>query len=120
MVNVPVVITDPSRSRNHRTRIAQAKKLAPRAAALGWHLEFLVPNWSLKELFPFLGTLQCDFSVGHMGVFPAALGVEQGGFSELLRARRRALLDQVHGCLPHLEARRFFGYRFARMGVRFE
>ena len=29
---------------------AQAAKLAPRAAALGWHLELLVPNWSLKEL----------------------------------------------------------------------
>jgi 2-pyrone-4,6-dicarboxylate lactonase len=65
--------------------VEQAKKLAPRAAAIGWHLEFLVPNWSLKELFPVLDTLQCDFSVGHMGVFPAALGVKQDGFSEFLR-----------------------------------
>jgi 2-pyrone-4,6-dicarboxylate lactonase len=65
--------------------IEQAKKLAPRAAALGWHLEFLVPNWSLKELIPFLETLQCDFSVGHMGVFAAAPGVKQEGFSEFLR-----------------------------------
>ena len=65
--------------------IEQAKKLAPRVAALGWHLEFLVPNWSLKELIPFLATLPCDFSVGHMGVFPAASGVAQAGFADFLR-----------------------------------
>ncbi|MGZ5090685.1 MAG: amidohydrolase family protein, partial [Burkholderiales bacterium] len=69
--------------------IEQAKKLAPRAAALGWHLELLVPNWSLKELIPFLETLQCDFSVGHMGVFPAAAGVEQDGFADFLRLHQR-------------------------------
>lgn len=62
-----------------------ARKLAPRAAALGWHLEFLVPNWSLKELIPVLEKLPCDFSVGHMGVFPAALGVKQDGFGDFLR-----------------------------------
>jgi len=65
--------------------VEQAKKLAPRAAALGWHLEFLVPNWSLKELIPVLENLPCDFSVGHMGVFPAALGVKQEGFADFLR-----------------------------------
>jgi predicted TIM-barrel fold metal-dependent hydrolase len=65
--------------------IEQAKKLAPRAAALGWHLEFLVPNWSLKELIPVLEKLPCDFSVGHMGVFPAALGIEQEGFADFLK-----------------------------------
>ena len=63
----------------------QAKKLAPLAAALGWHLEFLLPNWALRELIPFLSDLQCEFSVGHMGVFPAALGVEQDGFADFLR-----------------------------------
>ena len=65
--------------------IEQARKLAPRAAALGWHLEFLVPNWALKELVPVLGKLPCDFSVGHMGVFPAALGVKQDGFADFLK-----------------------------------
>jgi 2-pyrone-4,6-dicarboxylate lactonase len=69
--------------------IEQAKKLAPHAAHLGWHLEFLVPNWALKELIPALETLQCDFSVGHLGVFPAALGVEQEGFADFLRLHAR-------------------------------
>jgi len=67
------------------TAMEQARKLAPRAAHLGWHLEFLLPNWALRELIPFLSGLQCDFSVGHMGVFPAALGVEQDGFGDFLR-----------------------------------
>ena len=67
----------------------QAKKLALRVAALGWHLEFLLPNWSLKELIPTLETLPCDFSVGHMGVFPAAQGIEQEGFAEFLRLHAR-------------------------------
>ena len=68
-----------------RRAVEQAGMLAPRAAALGWHLEFLVPNWSLKELIPMLEKLPCDFSVGHMGVFPAALGVNQEGFADFLR-----------------------------------
>ncbi|MES2561990.1 MAG: amidohydrolase family protein [Pseudomonadota bacterium] len=67
----------------------EAMKLAPRAAALGWHLEFLVPNWALKELIPVLENLPCDFSVGHMGVFAAALGVKQEGFADFLRLHAR-------------------------------
>jgi 2-pyrone-4,6-dicarboxylate lactonase len=65
--------------------LEQAGKLAPRAAALGWHLELLVPNGSLQELIPHLAQLPCDFSVGHMGVFPAAAGTAQKGFSDFLR-----------------------------------
>ena len=66
-----------------------ASKLARRADALGWHLEFLVPNWALKELTPVLETLPCDFSVGHMGVFDAARGVKQEGFEDFLRLHAR-------------------------------
>ena len=65
--------------------LEQAGKLAPRAAALGWHLELLVPNWSLQELIPHLALLPCDFSVGHMGVFSASAGTEQKGFAEFLQ-----------------------------------
>lgn len=63
----------------------QLRKLAPLAADLGWHLELLVPNVSLRVLIPTLQTLPCDFSVGHLGVFPAALGVRQAGFDDFLR-----------------------------------
>lgn len=66
-----------------------AKKLATRVAAMGWHLEFLVPNWALKQLMPFLAELPCDFSVGHMGVFMAAQGVNQDGFADFLKLHAR-------------------------------
>jgi len=69
--------------------LAQARLLAPRAAALGWHLELLVPNFALREMIPALGELPCDFSVGHFGVFPAAAGVSQAGFDDFLRLHQR-------------------------------
>lgn len=65
--------------------LAQARKLGPRVAALGWHLELLVPHRALRDLVPELTQLPCDFSVGHMGVFPAALGPGQDGFADFLR-----------------------------------
>lgn len=67
----------------------QAQKLAPRAAALGWHLELLVPNFALQAMMPALANLPCDFSVGHFGVFPAAGGVTQPGFENFLRLHQR-------------------------------
>lgn len=63
----------------------QARKLAPLAAELGWHLELLVPNAALQVLIPTLAALPCDFSVGHFGVFAAAQGVDQPGFDDFLR-----------------------------------
>lgn len=66
-----------------------ARKLAPRMAERGWHLELLVPNWSLKQLLPMLAELPCDFSVGHMGVFRAEAGVRQDGFEDFLRLHQR-------------------------------
>ncbi len=68
-----------------RQAAEQARQLAPRAAALGWHLELLVPNRALRELIPMLATLPCDFSVGHMGACPAAAGVAQDGFADFLK-----------------------------------
>ncbi|OWT64094.1 GntR family transcriptional regulator [Candidimonas nitroreducens] len=81
-VNYGYRSTDPDITR----RAAEhAHKLASRAADRGWHLEFLVPNRALRELLPTLAGLPCDFSVGHMGVFPAEKGVSQEGFADFLR-----------------------------------
>jgi len=68
-----------------RRAAEHARKLAPRMAERGWHLEFLVPNWSLQHLIPVIAALPCDVSVGHMGVFPAAQGIAQRGFEDFLR-----------------------------------
>jgi 2-pyrone-4,6-dicarboxylate lactonase len=54
------------------------------ARELGWHLDLLLPGWLISELMPTLRTLPVEFTVAHMGLFPAADGVEQRGFQEFL------------------------------------
>src|SRR5258708_39591005 len=44
---------------------------------LGWHLDFLTPGWLVSELMPTLRELPVEFSVAHMGLFPAKDGPEQ-------------------------------------------
>jgi predicted TIM-barrel fold metal-dependent hydrolase len=52
---------------------------------LGWHLDFLTPGWLVSELMPALRELPVEFSVAHMGLFPAKDGPEQPGFREFLK-----------------------------------
>jgi 2-pyrone-4,6-dicarboxylate lactonase len=54
------------------------------AREIGWHLDFLTPGWLTSELMPTLRTLPVAFTVAHMGLFPAADGVGQRGFQDLL------------------------------------
>ncbi len=62
-------------------------KIARTAAicrALGWHIDFLLPGWLISELMPMLRELPLEFSVAHMGLFPARQGAGQAGFREFL------------------------------------
>jgi 2-pyrone-4,6-dicarboxylate lactonase len=54
------------------------------ARELGWHLDLLLPGWLISELMPTLRALPVEFTVAHMGLFPAADGVHQRGFQEFL------------------------------------
>ena len=54
------------------------------ARELGWHLDLLLPGWLISELMPTLRALPVEFTVAHMGLFPAADGVQQRGFHEFL------------------------------------
>ncbi len=65
-----------------RPRIARLAKLAEE---LGWHLDFLTPGWLVGELMPTLRELPIEFSVAHMGLFPAKDGPAQRGFQEFLK-----------------------------------
>ena len=69
-----------------------AAALAPRIAAtakriqpFGWHLDLLTPGWLIAELMATLGDIDIQFSVAHMGLYPAADGVRQKGFQDFLR-----------------------------------
>jgi 2-pyrone-4,6-dicarboxylate lactonase len=64
-----------------RPRIARLAKIC---VELGWHLDFLTPGWLVSELMPTLRELPVEFSVAHMGLFPAKDGPNQPGFRELL------------------------------------
>jgi predicted TIM-barrel fold metal-dependent hydrolase len=52
---------------------------------LGWHLDFLTPGWLVSELMPTLSELPIEFTVAHMGLFPAKNGPGQAGFQEFLK-----------------------------------
>jgi len=64
-----------------RPRIARLAKIC---VELGWHLDFLTPGWLVSELMPTLRELPIEFSVAHMGLFPAKDGPKQSGFQAFL------------------------------------
>ena len=67
-------------------RCGRASRGWPRSAQeLGWHLDFLTPGWLVSELMPTLRELPVEFSVAHMGLFPAKDGPKQSGFQEFLK-----------------------------------
>jgi len=59
-------------------------RLAKICAELAWHLDFLAPGWLVSELMPTLYDLPVEFSVAHMGLFPAKDGPMQPGFRSFL------------------------------------
>jgi predicted TIM-barrel fold metal-dependent hydrolase len=65
-----------------KPRIARLTKLCQE---IGWHLDFLAPGWLVSELMPVMRELPIEFSVAHMGLFPAKDGPQQPGFQEFLK-----------------------------------
>jgi predicted TIM-barrel fold metal-dependent hydrolase len=81
-VNVsPIQPPTPGLAASMRLRI---KTLGALMADWGWHLDFLTPGWLIRELLPDLRALPADFTVAHLGLFPAKDGPEQPGFQEFL------------------------------------
>jgi len=52
---------------------------------LGWHLDLLLPGWLIGELMPTLRNLPVEYTVAHMGLYPAKNGAKQKGFQEFLK-----------------------------------
>ena len=51
---------------------------------LGWHLDLLLPGWLIGELMPTLRNLPVEYTVAHMGLYPAKNGAKQKGYQEFL------------------------------------
>jgi predicted TIM-barrel fold metal-dependent hydrolase len=81
-VNVsPIQPVTPGLADKMRPRI---RRLGALMQEFGWHLDFLTPGWLIRELLPDLRALPIDFSVAHLGLFPAKDGPDQPGFLEFL------------------------------------
>ena len=59
-------------------------KTAAICKELGWHIDFLTPGWLISELMGTLRELPTEFSIAHMGLYPAKDGAQQKGFQDFL------------------------------------
>jgi predicted TIM-barrel fold metal-dependent hydrolase len=90
------------------------KQIAARVARLRWHLQFYVPGYVVRELIPFLATLQVDFVIDHMGYMLEEDGLTPSDFQALLQLTRtgrgwlklsgpyRIAKDKGYGAVEHI------------------
>src|SRR3546814_7596911 len=69
---------------------AMVAKVAP----YGWHLQFYAPGYIVRDLIDFLGTLEIDFMIDHMGYMLEEDGLTEADFQRLL-----ALMQNGYGWL---------------------
>lgn len=90
-------------------RLSDARALAPRIRAFGWHLQFYADFHRQPDIADALEDLDATIVLDHFGRAPASAGVEAPGFQALLRLLRR---DNVHAKLsaPYFVSGRHPGY----------
>ena len=67
------------------TEIAQyIERSIKRVKPLGWHVQFYTPGWVVRDLIPFLGHLDADFVIDHMGYMLESDGLTRQDFDKLL------------------------------------
>jgi predicted TIM-barrel fold metal-dependent hydrolase len=55
-----------------------------RARPRGWHIQFYTPGYVVRDLLPFLATLEHDFVIDHMGYMLEEDGLTERDFAQLL------------------------------------
>jgi len=60
------------------------KRSIQRTKPLGWHVQFYTPGWVVRDLIPFLGDLDADFVIDHMGYMLESDGLTRQDFDKLL------------------------------------
>jgi 2-pyrone-4,6-dicarboxylate lactonase len=68
--------------------IAYIEHSVRRARAIGWHIQFYTPGWVVRDLLPFLGGLDADFVIDHMGYMLESDGLTHKDFDRLIEVIR--------------------------------
>ena len=63
---------------------AYISRMLERATPRGWHLQFYTPGYVVRDLLPFLTTLEHDFVIDHMGYMREQDGLTEKDFARLL------------------------------------
>lgn len=63
---------------------AYIQRMADRVTPRGWHLQFYVPGWVVKNLIPFFATMRTPFVIDHMGYMLEEDGLGADDFAKLL------------------------------------
>jgi 2-pyrone-4,6-dicarboxylate lactonase len=67
---------------------AYVRRMAKRATARGWHVQFYSPGTVIRDLLPFLGELEDTFVIDHMGYLIANEGATEADVERLLDVLR--------------------------------
>jgi predicted TIM-barrel fold metal-dependent hydrolase len=65
--------------------IAYIERSVQRTRPLGWHVQFYTPGWVVRDLLPFLASLDADFVIDHMGYMLESDGLTHEDFARLVR-----------------------------------
>ncbi|PCE25273.1 amidohydrolase [Paraburkholderia acidicola] len=89
-------------------------RMIERARPFGWHIQFYTPGYVVRDLIPFLATVEYNFVIDHMGYmleedgltghdFEQLLGLLKRGFAWLkLSAPYRIARGRGYGAVEHL------------------
>jgi predicted TIM-barrel fold metal-dependent hydrolase len=64
--------------------VGYIRRMAARARPRGWHIQFYTPGTVVRDLLPFLATLDDPFVIDHMGYMLEADGLTRDDFDRLL------------------------------------
>jgi 2-pyrone-4,6-dicarboxylate lactonase len=67
---------------------AYVRRMAKRATARGWHVQFYSPGTVIRDLLPFLAELEDTFVIDHMGYMIESEGATEADFERLLDVLR--------------------------------
>lgn len=87
---------------------AYVERAVRRTRAIGWHVQFYTPGWVVRDLLPFLGRLDADFVIDHMGYMLESDGLGPADFDRLIGMIPGGPgVDQTLGSLSTREGRQF-------------